>query len=110
MATSPKFCIVGAGAIGGMIATLLARSGATVSVVARGQTLAAVKRDGLRLVLDGEMLRARVEARADPSGLGVQDYVIIAVKAPALPEIARRIGPLLGPDTAVVTAMNGVPW
>ena len=110
MATSPKFCIIGAGAIGGMIATLLARSGATVSVLARGQTLAAVKREGLRLVLDGEMLQARVEASDDPAELGVQDYVIIAVKAPALPDVAKRIDPLLGPETAVVTAMNGVPW
>jgi 2-dehydropantoate 2-reductase len=110
MATSPKFCIIGAGAIGGMIATLLARSGAAVSLLARGQTLATVKREGLRLVLDGEMLQARVEASDDPSELGVQDYVIIAVKAPALHDVAERIYPLLGPETAVVTAMNGVPW
>jgi 2-dehydropantoate 2-reductase len=110
MTTSPKFCIFGAGAIGGMIATLLALSGARVSVVARGQTLATVKREGLRLVLDGEVLQARVEASDDPSELGVQDYVIIAVKAPALHDVAERIHPLLGPETAVVTAMNGVPW
>ena len=72
MPASPKFCIFGAGAIGGMIATLLARSGATVSVIARGQTLAALNRDGVRLIINSE----------DPSELGVQDYVIIAVKAP----------------------------
>jgi 2-dehydropantoate 2-reductase len=110
MATSPKFCIIGAGAIGGMIATLLARAGATVSVVARGQTLKTVNRVGLRLVLDGELLQARVVASEDPSELGIQDYVIIAVKAPSLANIAGRVGPLLGPETAVVTAMNGVPW
>ena len=107
---SPKFCIVGAGAIGGTIATLLARCGATVSVVARGQTLTALKRDGLRLVIDGETLCASVRATSDPSELGIQDYVIIAAKAPALPDIAKRIGPLVGAETAVVTAMNGVPW
>ena len=107
---SPKFCIFGAGAIGGMIATLLARSGATVSVVARGQTLAALNRDGVRLVINGQMLQASVQVSEDPSELGLQDYVIIAVKAPSLPDIAKRIGPLLGPQTAVVTAMNGVPW
>ena len=107
---SPKFCIFGAGAIGGMVATLLARSGATVSVVARGQTLAALNRDGVRLMINGEMLRASLQVSEDPSELGVQDYVIIAVKAPSLPHIARRIGPLLGPETTVVTAMNGVPW
>lgn len=79
-------------------------------MIARGQTLAAVKRNGLRLVLDGELLQARVEASENSSELGVQDYVIIAVKAPSLPNIAQQIGPLLGPQTAVVTAMNGVPW
>ena len=110
MPASPKFCIFGAGAIGGMVATLLARSGATVSVIARGQTLAALNRDGVRLIINSEMLQASVQASEDPSELGVQDYVIIAVKAPSLPDIARRIGPLLGPETAVVTAMNGVPW
>jgi 2-dehydropantoate 2-reductase len=110
MRTSPKFCIFGAGAIGGMIATLLARAGASVSIVARGETLAALNRDGLRLIIDGEMLQASVRVSEDPSELGAQDYVILAVKAPSLPDIARRVGPLLGPETAVVTAMNGVPW
>jgi 2-dehydropantoate 2-reductase len=108
--TGPKFCIYGAGAIGGTIATLLARAGATVSVVARGETLAALKRDGLRLITRGQTLAAEVRVSADPSHLGPQDYVIIAVKAPSLPEVVSRIAPLLGPDTAVVTAMNGVPW
>jgi 2-dehydropantoate 2-reductase len=110
MPASPKFCIFGADAIGGMVATLLARSGATVSVVARGQTLAALNCDGARLIIDSEMLQASVQVSEDPSELGVQNYVIIAVKAPSLPAVARRIGPLLGPETAVVTAMNGVPW
>ena len=110
MIASPKFCVVGAGAIGGVIATLLARSGASVSLVARGRTLAAVKRDGLRLFLNGELLHARVKASEDPSELGIQSYVIIAVKAPSMPLIAPRIAPLLGPETAVVTAMNGIPW
>ena len=90
MSASPKFCIFGAGAIGGMIATLLARSGATVSAVARGQTLANLNRDGARLILNGEMLQASVQVNEDPLELGVQDYVIIAVKAPSLPDIARR--------------------
>jgi 2-dehydropantoate 2-reductase len=107
MAAPPRFCIYGAGAIGGMIAALLVRAGATVSVVARGETLAAVKRDGLRLIIGGETLQAPVEASADPAELGPQDYVIIAVKAPALPEVAPRLGPLLGPETAVVPACPG---
>ena len=110
MTASPRFCIYGAGAIGGMIAALLVRAGATVSVVARGETLAALNRDGLRLIIDGETLQAPVQATADPAELGPQDYLVIAVKAPALPAVASRIGPLLGPETAVVPAMNGVPW
>jgi ketopantoate reductase len=107
---SPKYCIFGAGAIGGMIAARLAQAGATVSVIARGETLAAIQKDGLRLISNGETLQASVRASADPAELGPQDYVIIAVKAPSLPEVASRIGPLLGPETAVVTAMNGIPW
>ena len=110
MRTSPKFCVFGAGAIGGTIAALLARCGATVSMIARGQTLAALNRNGLRLTIDREIVQAPIRVSDDPSELGVQDYVIIAAKAPSLPDIAQRIGPLLGPETAVVTAMNGVPW
>src|SRR5260221_4025365 len=106
MPTSPKFCIYGAGAIGGMIGTLLARADANVSVVARGETLAALKRDGLRLITGGETLQAPVQASADPAELGPQDYVIIAVKAPALSGIASLVGPLLGPAIAVVTAID----
>ena len=98
------------GAIGGMIAALLSRAGATVNVVARGPTLAALKRHGLRLIINGEMLQASIGVGEDPAKLGVQDYVIIAVKAPSLAEVARQVSPLLGPETAVVTAMNGVPW
>jgi 2-dehydropantoate 2-reductase len=57
-----------------------------------------------------EMVHASVQVSEDPSELGVQDYVAVAVKAPSLPDVVRQIGPLLGPETAVVTAMNGVPW
>ena len=64
----------------------------------------------MRLIINGEMLQASIRVSEDPSELGVQDYVIIAAKVPSLPDIARRIDPLLGPETAVVTAMNGVPW
>ena len=108
--TLPKYCIFGAGAIGGTIAAQLARAGATVSVIARGETLAAMHKNGLRLLTKGETLQTAVRASADPAELEPQDYVIIAVKAPSLPEVASRIGPLLGPETAVVTAMNGIPW
>jgi 2-dehydropantoate 2-reductase len=110
MSASPRFCIYGAGAVGGMVGTLLARAGATVSVVAHGETLAAIRRDGLRLTSGGETLQAQVRASAAPGELGIQDYVIVSVKAPGLRAVAAEIAPLLGPQTAVVTAMNGIPW
>jgi 2-dehydropantoate 2-reductase len=110
MSRSPRFCIYGAGAVGGMIGGMLARSGARVGMVARGKSLAAIRRHGLTVITTGETLQVPVRASDEPVELGTQDYVILAVKSPALPEVAERIGPLLGPDTAVVTAMNGVPW
>lgn len=105
-----KVAIVGAGAIGGWMGVHLARSGAQVSVLARGATLAALQRDGLKLHQGGEWLVAPVFATHDASTLGVQDLVVIAVKAPALDSVAQQVGPLLGPHTVVLTAMNGVPW
>jgi 2-dehydropantoate 2-reductase len=105
-----KACIYGAGAIGGWIGARLARAGHEVSVVARGATLEAVRAQGLRLSIGGETWSVPVHASDDPAQLGPQDLVVVAVKAPALGAVAAGIGPLLGPDTAVMTAMNGVPW
>jgi 2-dehydropantoate 2-reductase len=105
-----KVCIYGAGAIGGWIGVRLAQAGCEVSVVARGATLQALQSHGLRLNLGGETLAAKVKASSSPADLGVQDLVIVAVKAPAMADVAAAIGPLLGPDTIVLTAMNGVPW
>ena len=105
-----RIAIVGAGAIGGWMGEGLARAGAEVSVLARGATLQAVRAHGLR-VRQGEAERAApVRASDRAADLGPQDLVVIAVKAPALPALAPQIVPLLGPDTAVLTAMNGVPW
>jgi len=105
-----KVCIYGAGAIGGWLGTKLARAGCEVGVVARGVTLEALHQHGLRLQQDGETLSARVKSSVSPSELGVQDLVVVAVKAPAVAEVAKSIAPLLGPHTIVLTAMNGVPW
>ncbi len=105
-----KVCIYGAGAIGGWIGARLARQGAQVSAVARGATLAALKDRGLRLDLQGEPIAVPVQASEHAADLGVQDLVVVAVKAPAMAAVAAGIGPLLGPDTIVLTAMNGVPW
>ena len=105
-----KVCIYGAGAIGGWIGTRLAGASCHVSVVARGATLDALQRHGLRTRHAQGEASARVQASADPADFGAQDLVVIAVKAPSLQEVARQMGPLLGPDTVVLTAMNGVPW
>jgi 2-dehydropantoate 2-reductase len=105
-----KICIYGAGAVGGLIAGRLAQAGHEVSVVARGAHLTAILRDGLRIVSDGTQTAVRLRANNDPDKLGPQDYVIVAVKGQSLPEVAAGIAPLLGEDTSIVTAMNGVPW
>jgi 2-dehydropantoate 2-reductase len=105
-----KVCIYGAGAIGGWLGVKLARAGCEVSVVARGATLEALRAHGLRLQQGEETLGAPVQASAAPAELGVQDLVVVAVKAPSMPDVAKQIRPLLGPDTMVLTAMNGVPW
>ena len=105
-----KICIYGAGAIGGWIGARLAALGEPVSVVARGATLAALQTHGLRLQQTEGLLQVPVQAADNAATLGVQDLVVVAVKAPALAEVARGIAPLLGPHTMVLTAMNGVPW
>ena len=105
-----KICIYGAGAIGGWIGAGLAQAGERLNVVARGATLDALQRDGLSLMRGDVRMRVPVNAVAEPESLGVQDLVVIAVKAPALAGVAERIGPLIGPDTIVLVAMNGVPW
>ena len=88
----------------------LAQAGCDVSVVARGDTLEALQHDGLRLRSGNTTSHAQVEASNKPADFGVQDLVIVAVKAPAMAEVAKGVAPLLGPNTIVLTAMNGVPW
>ncbi|MGC1174960.1 2-dehydropantoate 2-reductase [Polaromonas sp.] len=105
-----KACIYGAGAIGGWIGAGLAAAGCNVSVVARGATLQALDTHGLRVVSGTDTRSVAVQASEDPATLGVQDLVVVAVKAPALLDVARHIAPLIGPHTLVLTAMNGVPW
>ena len=105
-----KICVYGAGSVGGLIAAWLSRAGHEVSVVARGAQLTAIRRDGLRIVSGEKQSTTPVRAESDPSQLGPQDTVIVAVKAQSLPEVAAGIGPLIGAHTSIVTAMNGVPW
>jgi 2-dehydropantoate 2-reductase len=105
-----KLCIYGAGAVGGLMAARLALSGHDVSVVARGAHLDAIRRSGLRVRSNGVTETFSVRAESDPARIGAQDYVLVAVKAPSLTDVAQSIAPLLGPETSIVTAMNGVPW
>jgi 2-dehydropantoate 2-reductase len=105
-----KICVYGAGAIGGLMAAWLARSGHDVSVVARGAQLDAIRREGLRVRSKGKTESFRVRAESEPAKLGPQDYVLVTVKAQSLTDVAETITPLLGKDASVVTAMNGVPW
>jgi 2-dehydropantoate 2-reductase len=105
-----KICIYGAGAVGGLIAARLAQAGHEVSVVARGAHLTAILKDGLRILSEGKQSAVRLRANNDPEKLGPQDCVIVAVKGQSLPEVAAGMAPLLGDDTSIVTAMNGVPW
>ena len=105
-----NICIVGAGAIGSWIAARLALAGNDVSVVARGETLAAIDAEGLRITDAGETRCVAVATSEDPAQLGVHDLVVIAVKAPALPDLAPRLHPLIGSGTTIVPMLNGVPW
>ncbi len=102
--------VVGAGAIGGYLAVELARAGQEVLVVARRANLEAIRAHGLRLKIAGEERRADLEASDDPAALGPVDFLVLAVKAHAAPAIAPALGPMLGSATAVVWAINGIPF
>jgi 2-dehydropantoate 2-reductase len=106
-----RICVFGAGAIGGFLAARLAAAGvAELSLVARGAHLEAIRGNGLRLVEGGTERTHAVNAAGTAAELGPQDYVILALKAHSVPGALDQIAPLLGPETAVVTAQNGVPW
>ena len=105
-----KICIYGAGAIGGLMGARLARAGAEVSLIARGPHLAAMRERGLTLRSAEETFTVPVTATSDPADLGPQDYVVITLKAHQVPGVVQPMQPLLGPDTAVVMGVNGVPW
>lgn len=105
-----KICVVGAGAIGGLLAVRLARAGEEVSVVARGAHLAAIRERGLALVTEGREEVARLPATDRLAELGPQDLVVLAMKAHQLAPVAAEVGALCGPETVLLTAQNGIPW
>jgi 2-dehydropantoate 2-reductase len=105
-----NICVYGAGAVGGHIAGRLAAGGAAVSLVARGASLDAIRANGLRVqTRDGE-LSSRPTVTDRPEELGPQDVVVVAVKAPALPSIAERLGSILHDESRVLFVTNGIPW
>src|SRR5690348_573274 len=105
-----RICIFGAGSVGGYLAGFLTKGGNDVSVVARGPHLAAIRERGLAVETPDETVNVRLPASDDTTELGQQDAVIVTVKSPALPQVARMIGPLLRADTTVAFVMNGIPW
>ena len=105
-----KICVFGAGAIGGYMGAKLAKAGAEVSLVARGPHLAAMQANGLRLIEEDDDFTVPVRASADPTPLGPQDYLVITLKAHSVPPVVPAMQPLIGPETTVVSGVNGVPW
>ncbi|WP_237213711.1 2-dehydropantoate 2-reductase [Falsiroseomonas oryziterrae] len=106
-----KLCVFGAGAIGGLMAAKLAAKGdAEVTVIARGPHLAAMQAKGLTLRSDGQETVVPVRAVASAEEAGPQDYVVVTLKAHSLPGAAKQMQPLIGADTAIVSAVNGIPW
>ena len=105
-----KICIYGAGAIGGYLGAKLALAGEQVTLIARGAHLQAMQQHGLRLMAEDQTHVVHPACTEDPAEAGRQDYVIVTLKTHSAAAVADRFGPLLGPNTAVVTAMNGIPW
>ncbi len=105
-----RICIYGAGAIGGYLGVRLALAGADVTLIARGAHLAAMQANGVRLLINGEEQVAYPRCTDNPADIGQQDFVILTLKAPSVPGVVELMQPLLGRDTAVVTAVNGIPW
>lgn len=105
-----KICVYGAGSIGGVLGGVLAEQGHEVSLIARGPHLEALRANGCTVETGGREFTVHPVCSDNPADFGPQDYVVVAVKAPAMASVAGGIAPLLGPDTAVVPAMNGIPW
>lgn len=105
-----KVCIYGAGAIGGYLGVQLARAGADVSLVARGAHLAAMKANGLRLLIGDEERVVHPRCTDNPADLGPQDFIIICLKAHSITGVIDAMKPLIGSHTRIITAVNGIPY
>ncbi|HEY6982117.1 2-dehydropantoate 2-reductase [Reyranella sp.] len=105
-----SICVFGAGAIGGLIAAKLESAGTPVTVVARGPHCEAMRANGLALRSDGREVVTRPRVETDPRSVGAQDYLMLTLKAHSLVPAMAQLKPLIGPDTTIVAAINGVPW
>ena len=105
-----KVCLYGAGALGGFIGAQLGRVGCELSAVEVGRTLDALQKQGLRVQMKDEVLRQPINATDNPTVLGTQDLIVLAVKGPMLIHVAKHIAPLIGPETVILQSMNGLPW
>ncbi|MGH8671334.1 MAG: 2-dehydropantoate 2-reductase, partial [Burkholderiales bacterium] len=107
-----KICIVGAGAIGGLLGVKLALAGEAVTFIARGANLEAIERNGMKLIAHNgaEHVANNVNVTQDMQQAGLQDIVILALKAHQIESVALPMRALYGPDTVVVTTQNGIPW
>jgi len=105
-----RICVVGAGAIGGLVAAWFARAGHEVSLVARGAHLEAIRRRGLTLISGGKPELHPVRASSEPADFGIQDAVFICLKTYSIAAMLPRLKSLVGPDTMVIPAINGLPW
>ena len=104
-----KICVFGAGAVGGFVAAELALAGHEVSVIARGAHLAAIRANGITLQSGGKTKVAKLRASDQPADIGPQDFVLVTAKGQSMGPVADAIAPLLGPETPVVAAQNGIP-
>src|SRR6201992_3933238 len=105
-----KVCIYGAGAIGGYLGVEFMRAGAEVSLIARGAHLAAMRENGLKLLIGGEERVVHPRCTDHSAELGAQDFVIICLKAHSITGTIDAMKPLIGPKTRIVTAVNGIPY
>src|SRR5450755_328769 len=105
-----KICIYGAGAIGGYLGVQLARAGEDINLGARGPHLAAMRANGLKLLMGAEEHVVQVRCTDNPAELGPQDFVIVCLKAHSITGVIDAMQPLLGPRTRIVTAVNGIPY
>jgi 2-dehydropantoate 2-reductase len=108
--TTMKIAIFGAGAIGGMMGVKLAQAGADVTFIARGAHLAAMQQNGVTMHSGGETIVVRPRCVGSSAEAGLQDYVIVTLKAHSLPAAAPDIASMMGPDSALITGVNGVPY